>query len=212
MTDDEVGKYIRLLCFQHQSGHFSKEAMEQICRGNAPASVLSKFKIDENGLYYNCRLDLEKEKRKESAEFQRQRALKRWHQSGNAGALPLEDENANEDRNLNAIVIKKGVKGEVKYTQDFETFWALWTAEVDRAARGKKPAFEKAWMRLPGDFNLQAILDGVRRYGKFILDRHIEPDKVKMAQGWLNDRRWEDAYITKRPEYKVSQEVIDATR
>lgn len=57
MTDEEVGKYIRLLCLQHQQGHISEMDLTQICNGSQ--RVQSKFIKDSDGKYYNERLDAE---------------------------------------------------------------------------------------------------------------------------------------------------------
>ena len=57
MTDEEVGKYIRLLCLQHQQGHILEMDLTQICNGSQ--RVQSKFIKDSDGKYYNERLDAE---------------------------------------------------------------------------------------------------------------------------------------------------------
>ena len=49
MTDEQVGKYIRLLCLQHQKGHLLKEHMINICK-SYDKDIFDKFRIDENGL------------------------------------------------------------------------------------------------------------------------------------------------------------------
>lgn len=67
MTDEQVGKYIRLMCRQHLKGHISEEHMKKICK-TYDKEVYEKFKQDENGLYYNIRLETEIEKRKRYSE------------------------------------------------------------------------------------------------------------------------------------------------
>lgn len=57
MTDDEVGKYIRMLCAQHQYGHLTITKLEVICKGPVPLVIMEKYVIDKLGLYYNERLD-----------------------------------------------------------------------------------------------------------------------------------------------------------
>lgn len=116
MTDTEVGQYIRLLCYQHQAGHFDATAMQRLCGGNATASLAAKFKIDSDGLYYNERLEEEVIKRKKHSEKQRDNANKRWQSNGNATAMPLEDENENENESVidNDTVIKKESEKEKK--------------------------------------------------------------------------------------------------
>lgn len=58
MTDEEVGQYIRLMCRQHQKGHLPNSVMEK-----AFEAVQEKFVQDENGKWYNKRLEKEIEKR-----------------------------------------------------------------------------------------------------------------------------------------------------
>lgn len=58
MTYEEKGIYIDLLCLQHQNGHLPKRQVEGI-----PEAVKEKFKEDEEGLFYNPRMDREKQKR-----------------------------------------------------------------------------------------------------------------------------------------------------
>lgn len=61
-TNEEVGAFVKLLCLQHQNGHLSKETMESICDG-VYDKVISKFTQDQDGLFYNVELDIEKERR-----------------------------------------------------------------------------------------------------------------------------------------------------
>lgn len=61
-TDEQVGKYIRLLCAQHQKGHLKEKDMLNVC-GSYDEEVFSKFSQDSKGLYFNKRLEAETEKR-----------------------------------------------------------------------------------------------------------------------------------------------------
>ena len=62
MTHEQKGKYMDLLCYQHQLGHLSEDDMLDIC-GERDNRVFSKFIQDEQGLYYNVRLEEEINKR-----------------------------------------------------------------------------------------------------------------------------------------------------
>jgi hypothetical protein len=62
-TDEQVGKYVRLLMAQHQLGHLHEKHMLQICK-TYDKDVFSKFIKDSDGLYYNERLENEVVKRK----------------------------------------------------------------------------------------------------------------------------------------------------
>lgn len=105
LTMEERGQYITLLCLQHQKGHLTQK-MITIATANATADVMAKFKKDEDGLFYNERLEVEAEKRAAHSRKQSERATKGWEKrrshdkaTADATALPLEDENENEDIN-----------------------------------------------------------------------------------------------------------------
>lgn len=108
LTMEERGQFITLLCIQHQKGRLT-EKMIKISAPGVSKDVLEKFKVDESGLYYNERLEVEREKRIQHSEKQRQRAIEGWKKrkaeqsdgkaTANATALPLENENVNEDVN-----------------------------------------------------------------------------------------------------------------
>ena len=69
MTNEEVGAYIRVLCMQHQKGHLAEEEILQICKKNEIfSSIIVHFKQDKKGLYFNKRMDKEKEKRQKYSE------------------------------------------------------------------------------------------------------------------------------------------------
>lgn len=63
MTWAEKGQYITVLCIMHQNGRLTKEQIDNVLRGETLPSVLEKFSIDEEGRYYNSRLEEEKQKR-----------------------------------------------------------------------------------------------------------------------------------------------------
>lgn len=63
MSDSQLGKYIKILCTQHQKGHLSEKDMLKICK-RYDKDIFEKFVKDESGKYYNIRLEREIEKRK----------------------------------------------------------------------------------------------------------------------------------------------------
>lgn len=56
MTNEQVGAYIKLLCVQHQYGHLSLQQIKNIA-GEQCDIVLSKFVVDNDGFYYNVKLE-----------------------------------------------------------------------------------------------------------------------------------------------------------
>lgn len=109
LTMEERGQYITLLCLQHQKGHLSEKII-RLAVADAAADVMAKFRQDENGLWFNSRLQIESEKRVAHSEKQRKRAIEGWetrkskataYTTADAAALPLE--NVNRNRNENVI-------------------------------------------------------------------------------------------------------------
>lgn len=98
MTDDQVGKYVRILCAQHQHGHLTAKQMQTLCGGIADEEIYSKFKQDDNGLFYNEKLEEEINKRKEHSTKQKENANKRWQKPGIANAMPLKNTNKDTDK------------------------------------------------------------------------------------------------------------------
>jgi uncharacterized protein YdaU (DUF1376 family) len=74
-TDEQVGQYIRLLCAQHQKGRLSEKDMLHICK-SYDKDIFSKFTKDADGNFYNDRLEVEINKRKEYTESRRNNRLK----------------------------------------------------------------------------------------------------------------------------------------
>lgn len=77
MTDEEVGIYIRLLCRQHQRGNIAPDAkINGRLMGDLSNEILSKFRKDSQGNYYNKRLKAEIDKRKKYSESRKRNGSK----------------------------------------------------------------------------------------------------------------------------------------
>ena len=132
MSDEQVGKYIKLLCYQHQKGHLTERDMLKICSTH-DEDILSKFEKDENGLYFNARLQQEVEKRKAYSESRRQNRIKKdMNNISNSYDKHMENENENVIVNRNSIKNKKnlGKKEETIY-RSFAHL-KMTTAEFDK--------------------------------------------------------------------------------
>jgi hypothetical protein len=98
------GCYIDILHAQFNHGPLSLEEIKTCLGsdfGSSWPAIQKKFKQTEEGLFFNERMECEKVNRKKNSQHQRDKALKRWHKSGNAPAsapaMPLENESENED-------------------------------------------------------------------------------------------------------------------
>ena len=127
LTHAQVGKYIRLICAQHQHGRLTEEKITHIC-GDLDRNVLDKFQKDEEGNYYNVRLEAEIEKRKKFSDSRRGNIKKRWEKntseiqvnntsntleytSGDTSVIHMENENIYiESSNISSSLEKENTK------------------------------------------------------------------------------------------------------
>ena len=100
LTMEERGQYISLLCIQHQTGHLSEKTI-RLSVGIVSDDILSKFKKDKNGLFYNERLEIEIEKR---ANFVGTRRT-----NGSLGGRPKKD-NTEEEKPVGLPLAKPKAK------------------------------------------------------------------------------------------------------
>jgi len=146
MSFEEKGAYIELLMTQFNRGHMTSDMVGQVV-GQLFGQIKDKFKIDADGLYYNARLDLEIEKRKNfvasrlnNISGNNQYTKNKGHKGNHIGGhmtSHMEDENRNED-----IDIDKGVKGEKKIHESelnlfFESVWLLYPKKEGKGSINK---------------------------------------------------------------------------
>jgi hypothetical protein len=99
MSMEQKGKFITLLCIQHQKGHLSEKDMLHIC-GSYDEDVFSKFQKDEQGKFYNIRLEEEVDKRKAYSESRRNNRKKKEDMNNTSSSYVEHMENENENENL----------------------------------------------------------------------------------------------------------------
>lgn len=74
MSNEEVGIYIKLLCIQHQQGHLEEADMLGF---GATLKIFNKFQKDNDGKYFNKRLEAEISQRKAYSESRRNNRKKK---------------------------------------------------------------------------------------------------------------------------------------
>lgn len=137
LTMEERGQYITLLCTEHQKGRLSKKLIN-LTVGNASEDVLSKFDVDDNGLYYNERLEEEIDKRSKYAESRSANGSKGGRPRKETTEKPQENhmvnickpyakayekayENHSENENINENIIKNRI--------DYNSFMYIYNAQ-----------------------------------------------------------------------------------
>lgn len=114
LTDEEVGKYIRLLCLMHQHGRLDEES---VCKaiGLVSVKLKDKFSIDENGLWFNARLEEEIEKRTKFTESRRNNGLlggrgkKKYKAIGLPNGKATENLSINVNKNRNIDIVNTNI-------------------------------------------------------------------------------------------------------
>ena len=171
MTDEEVGKYIRILCHQADKGPLTEYQVKKICKNDVvPEAILSKLMKDENGNYYQKRMQTEREKRNNYIESRRHnRSLSKKNISKTYDKR-MENENENINNSINVAFLE---------------FWNLYNKKI------AKVKCEKKWNKLK-DKEREEIIRTLPNFLKTINDKQFQP----YPETYLNQRRWEDEIET----------------
>lgn len=94
MTFEEKGAYVELLMLQFNRGHMTKHMIGQTI-GHLWVNIEVKFRMDKEGLWFNERLDLEKEKRKNYSKSRRNNLLGKNQHKKEVGHMTSHMENEN---------------------------------------------------------------------------------------------------------------------
>jgi uncharacterized protein YdaU (DUF1376 family) len=144
MTFEEKGAYIELLMMQFNLGHLQESKILKMLGSSSELweSIKLKFVIDENGLYYNKRLEYEQIKRRKYSESRRNNKMgknqhsKSGHMLGHMtthmiGHMENENENRNKDININKESITVNTKKEEK--SDWRNSFDVYKEELKQA-------------------------------------------------------------------------------
>jgi hypothetical protein len=115
MTDEQVGRYIRLLCLQHQKFELTEKDMLFICK-TYDHDIFSKFVKTEDGKFYNVRLREEAIKRSNYSESRRLNKLNKHKKNISSTYVEhMENENENENEDINKDKNNKGKPKKPKF-------------------------------------------------------------------------------------------------
>jgi uncharacterized protein YdaU (DUF1376 family) len=160
MTFDEKGAYIELLMMQFSRGHMTEHMIGQVV-GQRWSTLQHKFKKDDNGLWYNERLDIEKERRKTYTESRKKNVLgSNQYTKNNSGHMTSHMENENTSLFINSIyynniglIVEKIGKKYLEY--DIEYYYE---SILNWSESGKKK--KKDWLATLRNFILSDIRNG----------------------------------------------------
>ena len=175
MDNEQVGKYIRLLCLQHQKGKLSEKDMLSICKAY-DNEIWDKFKI-EDGLYYNDRMYNETIRRQKFSESRRNNAKSPKKEStSEAYAEHMETETENRTITINENI-----------NIDFDWFWNDYDKKV-----GDKQKLKKKWNKLT-DEERQNAMNYLELYKQSVPDKQFR----KNPETFLNNKSWNDEIINR---------------
>ena len=184
LTMEERGQFITLLCVQHQKGFLTEKTIRLLV-GSISVDVISKFRLDENGNYFNERLKQETEKRNQFTESRRN--------NGNLGGRPKKTTSKKQNHMVNHMVnhmenenedVNENIN-EIEIYPTFDDFWNDYDKKV-----GKKDFIKKKWDKLSQETK-EKIISFIPNYKISQSDKKFR----KNPETFFNNETWNDELI-----------------
>ena len=188
MTFEEKGAYIEILMLQFNRGHMTSHMIGQLV-GQLWESIKCKFVQDEQGLWYNIRLDQEKDKRMSFTQSRRNNIKGLNQHTIGHMTSHMEDENEDVNRNINKVKI---------VDTQFEEFWDLYDYKKSRDKA------EKAWKTLNQEEKALA-LQHAPVYAQSTPDKQFR----KHPTTYLNNKSFNDEIIERTISTKLSYAELE---
>ena len=210
MDDAQVGKYIRLLCIQHQKGHLSKEDMLKICQ-TYDEDIFSKFRQDPEGRYYNEKLDGVIDKRKKyslSRSKNRKGSKSKKDVLNTSSTYDNHMENENENENINRT-------GDGNYKEECKKIIDFLNSYASRKFGHTESNYKFIRARLSENYSV----DDIKKVIKVKTDqwrdddkqsKYIRPETLFNAtkfQGYFNEAPSKEDRGDSKPEYEDDPEA-----
>lgn len=177
MTFEEKGAYMELLMLQFNRGHMTEHMIGHTI-GQLWKNIKDKFIQDEQGLWYNSRLDEEKSKRMAFTKSRRNNIKGNNQHTIGHMTSHMENENENENRNEDIILDKE-------VNIDFEFFWNDYDKKV-----GDKKKLIKKWNNLT-DLEREQIMEYIPLYKEAVPDKQFR----KNPETFFNNKSWLDEIV-----------------
>ena len=181
----ERGRYITLLCEQHQNGHIPQFRFDDVCGTERPL-LRAKFKKDDNGFWYNERMEIETLKRKAFCQSRRDSINKRYVRSTHVDTHVVHTKVRMENENDN------GISTSLDVPLSFNSFWAIYPKKVGKGAA------EKAWSKIKAPSETIALITTALSWQ--VKSEQWTKDGgqfIPMPATYLNQKRWEDEPFSK---------------
>lgn len=207
MEDEEIGQYIKLLCLQHQKGHLKEKDMLIICK-TYNENIFSKFEQDEDGNYYNKRLEEEIIKRQKYSESRRNNRKKKEKELEKENTYEkdmkkicnsYEKHMGNENENINININKIKNINKIENIKNIYNKNCVFLPKVQKITEKRKIAINKLLKEITEEqFNQVCIIANNSdflignndRNWKADFDFIIRPDKaVSILEGKYNNKK-----------------------
>lgn len=170
MSFEDRGKFITILSCMHQRGRISEAEIKKLAE-DISAELKSKFKIDENGLWYNERLEEEIARRK--------RFVFRCRENGKMGGR----------KPTRKSVLKKPVAPFTdKDEESFNRFWQMYGKPTE------KQACKLKWKNL-AENERELIFQKLPAYVEATPERQFRKNPLT----YLNRKIWLDEFVPELP-------------
>lgn len=184
MTNEQVGMYIRLLCLQHQKGsRLTEQDMIHVCTTYVDL-VFDKFVKDEDGRYYNERMEEETLRRKKFCESRRASRMSHVRQTC------VERTETATETGIEAVTEKKQP---IKPSFDFE---AIWKKYPSNGRVGKKKSLTHF---VASVLNEQDYADIQKALDNYIVCKRVKEGFIQNATTWFNNWRDWIEYRERKP-------------
>lgn len=185
-SHEQRGKYISLLCYQHQLGHLTEQQMVDVC-GGKDEMIFKKFRMDKKGCFFNEKLEFEKKRR---SNFVRSRVKSRSYGKQRTCDVRGSYVERMETETVTETISNKTQKTKAVYTDEFEKIWSQYPSPV-----GKKDAFRFYKITVATDQDRVDIWTALNNY----------KSSERVSNGYKQDgdrwfRNWKDWIILKQEE------------
>ncbi len=176
MTFEQKGAYMDLLMLQFNRGHMTKHMMGQVV-GHLLDELLVKFEIDDEGLYFNRRLEEEQKKRKIFVDSRLNNISGANQYTKKSGHMDGHTSSRMENTNKDEIIITE--LGSAKVKEIANEVWKdqIWKEQICMGLSIKVDELQK-WLAM---FNSSIASDKIPNFDK--------SSYKKMSRGWINAQR-----------------------
>lgn len=189
---EERGKYITLLCLMHQQGRMDEKTIRFLV-GSVSDNLKRKFRIDEQGLWYNDRLEQEVEKR---AKFTASR-----RENGSLGGRPKKNKPSGKpSKNLmhNHMGTHMGNENENENETVIEiwpTFEDFWNEVIHKVGRDDAKAYWNGRVLKNGKKITHEDKEEIMQHYPLYAASIEDPQMIRRPKTYLYNSTWKDEII-----------------